>query len=229
MENPPAPSPRAPEAGNNPATAIPISKPRPTLWEIASLFAFIGMTSFGGGLTAYIRRLVVRQKGWLTDDEFLPGLGLVQLLPGANVVGLSVYIGNHLRGPIGAIVALSMIITAPFNMVCTLGFLYFHAGTTTDTKALLAGVTAAACGLMASMVFEAGQKAITGVHDVLLIALTFVLVRGTPPFDLFRLHVPSLPHLHVPYVIMIVAPLAIWCHRPRSNTNSDLKDKELRS
>ena len=209
MENPPAPSPRAPEAGNNPATAIPISKPRPTLWEIASLFAFIGMTSFGGGLTAYIRRLVVRQKGWLTDDEFLPGLGLVQLLPGANVVGLSVYIGNHLRGPIGV--------------------LYFHAGTTTDTKALLAGVTAAACGLMASMVFEAGQKAITGVHDVLLIALTFVLVRGTPPFDLFRLHVPSLPHLHVPYVIMIVAPLAIWCHRPRSNTNSDLKDKELRS
>ena len=229
MENPPAPSPRAPEAGNNPATAIPISKPRPTLWEIASLFAFIGMTSFGGGLTAYIRRLVVRQKGWLTDDEFLPGLGLVQLLPGANVVGLSVYIGNHLRGPIGAIVALSMIITAPFIMVCTLGFLYFHAGTTTDTKALLAGVTAAACGLMASMVFEAGQKAITGVHDVLLIALTFFLVRGTPPFDLFRLHVPSLPHLHVPYVIMIVAPLAIWCHRPRSNTNSDLKDKELRS
>lgn len=194
-------------------------KPResPTLWEIASLFAFIGMTSFGGGLTAYIRRLVVTRKGWLTDEEFLPGLGLVQLLPGANVVGLSVYIGNHLRGPLGAIVALSMIITAPFLMVCALGFLYFHAGTTTDTKALLAGVTAAACGLMASMVFEAGQKAITGVMDIFLIALTFVLVRGTPEFELFHHQIPSLPHLHVPYVILIVAPLAIWCHRPRES------------
>jgi len=229
MENPPAPSPRAPEAGSHPATVIPISRPRPTLWEIASLFAFIGMTSFGGGLTAYIRRLVVRQKGWLTDDEFLPGLGLVQLLPGANVVGLSVYIGNHLRGPIGAIVALSMIITAPFIMVCTLGFLYFHAGTTTDTKALLAGVTAAACGLMASMVFEAGQKAITGIWDIFLIGLTFVLVRGTPSFELYHHHVPSLPHLHVPYVIMIVAPLAIWCHRPRSNNNSHPQNKEVQS
>jgi chromate transporter len=186
------------------------------------------MTSFGGGLTAYIRRLVVSRKGWLTDDEFLPGLGLVQLLPGANVVGLSVYIGNHLRGSIGAVIALSMIITAPFIMVCALGFLYFHAGTTTDTKALLAGVTAAACGLMASMVFEAGQKAITGFRDILLIALTFVLVRGTPPFELFHHHVPSLPHLHVPYVIMIVAPLAIWCHRPRSNSNPDCKGKEVK-
>ena len=180
----------------------PNPKEPPALWELAALFAFIGVTSFGGGLTAYIRRLVVSQKRWLTDEEFLPGLGLVQLLPGANVVGLSVYIGNHLRGPIGSIVALTSMITPPFILVCCLGFLYFHAGTTTDTKALLAGVTAAACGLMASMVFEAGQKAIKGIFDIFLILLTFALVR--------------VAHLHVPYVIMIVAPIAIWWHRPRT-------------
>ena len=191
-----------PEARNHEDKATtPVAQP-PTLWEIAALFSFIGMTSFGGGLTAYIRRLVVSQKRWLTDEEFLPGLGLVQLLPGANVVGLAVYIGNHLRGPLGAIIAVTSIIAPPFVMVCCLGFLYFHAGTTTDTKALLAGVTAAACGLMASMVFEAGQKAITGIFDIFLIALTFALVR--------------VAHLHVPYVIMIVAPLAIWLHRPRA-------------
>jgi chromate transporter len=46
--------------------------------ELSGLFAFIGLTSFGGGITAYIRRLVVTQKKWLTDEEFLPGLGLVQ-------------------------------------------------------------------------------------------------------------------------------------------------------
>jgi chromate transporter len=184
----------------------------PTLWELAGLFAFIGITSFGGGLTAYIRRLVVTQKRWLTDEEFLPGLGLVQLLPGANVVGISVYIGNHLRGPIGAIIAVTSIITPPFILVLVLGFLYFHAGTTTDTKALLAGVTAAACGLMASMVFEAGQKAITGIFDIFLILLTFALVR--------------VAHLHVPYVIMIVAPLAIWWHRPRPEKQSIAKDSK---
>lgn len=188
---------------------LPALVSKPTLFELASLFAFIGMTSFGGGLTAYIRRLVVSQKRWLTDEEFLPGLGLVQLLPGANVVGLSVYIGNHLRGPIGSVVALTSIITPPFVIVCCLGFLYFHAGTTTDTRALLAGVTAAACGLMASMVFEAGQKAITGIMDVLLILLTFALVRVV--------------HLQVPYVIMIVTPLAIWWHRPRANKNATPK------
>jgi chromate transporter len=152
-------------------------------------------------LTAYIRRLVVGQKQWLTDEEFLPGLALVQILPGANVAGLSIYIGNHLRGPLGATVALTSILIPPFVLVCILGFLYFHAGKTTDTRAVLAGITATACGLMASMVFEAGQKAIRGIFDIVLILLTFALVRFA--------------HLHVPYVILIMAPLAIWWHRPR--------------
>jgi chromate transporter len=185
--------------------------------ELSGLFLFIGLTSFGGGITAYIRRLVVTQKKWLTDEEFLPGLGLVQLLPGANVVGLAVYIGNHLKGPLGSVVALGSLLVCPFITTCALGFLYFHAGKTTDTKALLAGITAAACGLMASMVFEAGEKAIKGAFDVFLIILTFLLVRGTPSFELFAHRVPSIPHLSVPMVILIVAPLAIWWHRPRPN------------
>ncbi len=170
--------------------------------ELAGLFCFIGLTSFGGGITAYIRRLVVTQKRWLTDEEFLPGLGLVQLLPGANVVGLAVYIGNHLKGPMGSVVALGSLLVPPFITTCALGFLYFHAGRTADAGAILAGVTAAACGLMASMVFEAGEKAIKGLFDIVLILITFSLVRFA--------------HLHVPLVILIVAPLAIWWHRPRS-------------
>jgi len=197
---------------NPDSTAAPeatLASPIPSLAEIAGLFAFIGITSFGGGLTAYIRRMVVTKKRWLTDEEFMPGLGLVQLLPGANVVGLSVYIGNHLRGPLGSIVAVTSVITPPFFIVCALGFLYLHAGKTTDTGAILAGVTAAACGLMASMVFEAGQKAINGFFDIFLISMTFALTR--------------LAHLHVPYVILIMAPLAIWWHRPRPDKSGSGK------
>ena len=171
------------------------------MMKLAGLFCFIGLTSFGGGITAYIRRLVVTEKRWLTDEEFLPGLGLVQLLPGANVVGLAIYIGNHLQGPIGSVVALGSLLVPPFISTCALGFVYFHAGKTTDAHAILAGITAVACGLMASMVFEAGEKAIKGFFDIVLILITFALVRFL--------------HLQVPVVILIVSPLALWWHRPR--------------
>lgn len=197
------------EAPSPDQEALPVA-PRPSLWDIASLFAFIGMTSFGGGITAYIRRLVVTRKKWLTDEEFLPGLGLVQLLPGANVVGLAVYIGNHLKGPLGSVVALGSLLLPPFISTCALGFLYFHAGKTADTKALLAGITAVACGLMASMVFEAGEKAIKGLFDIVLILITFFLVRFL--------------HLSVPIVILIVAPLAIWWHRPKNSKETASTD-----
>ena len=183
---------------------------KPSMPELAWLFIFIGLTSFGGGISAYIRRLVVTQKRWLTDEEFLPGLGLVQLLPGANVAGLAVYIGNHLKGPLGSAVALFCLFVPPFVTTCALGFLYFHAGHTADASAVLMGVTAAACGLMASMVFEAGGKSIKGAFDIILIVLTFALVRFA--------------HLHVPIVILIVAPLALWWHRPRRSEENPPKD-----
>lgn len=204
-----------PEEARNPepGEVTTISR-RVSLLEIAGLFGFIGLTSFGGGLTAYIRRLVVTRKQWLSDEEFMPGLGLVQLLPGANVVGLSVYIGNHLRGPLGSAVALGSMVVPPFAIVCAIGFLYLHAGTKADAGAVLAGITAAACGLMASMVFEAGQKAIRGIFDIVLFAVTFALVR--------------VAHLHVPYVILIVAPLAIWWHRPRPETSQGAATKEAK-
>jgi len=73
--------------------------------------------------------------------------------------------------------------------------------------AMLAGITAVACGLMASMVFEAGQKSIKGVFDIILILITFALVRFA--------------HLHVPVVILIMAPLALWWHRPRKNSTKE--------
>ena len=186
----------------NPDIPVPSEvSPRPSLAELAGFFLFVGITSFGGGITAYIRRLVVTQKRWLTDDEFLPGLGLVQMLPGANVAGLAVYIGNHLKGPIGSVVALVCLFTPPFITTCALGFLYFHAGERADATAFLSGITAVACGLMASMVYEESQKAIKGIFDIFLIILTFGLVRFA--------------HLNVPLTIIIVAPLALWWHRPR--------------
>jgi chromate transporter len=113
---------------------------------------------------------------------------------------------------VGATLALLSIMTPPFILVSALGLLYFHYGENTDSKALLAGVTAVACGLMASMVFEAGQKAIRGIFDVVMIIVTFLLVR--------------LAHMHVQYVILLLGPIAIWWHRPRSEKKEDKLDQK---
>lgn len=72
----------------------PGPKPTVTLPQIFALFARIGLTSFGGGLSAWIYREVVDRRQWLSEDEFLAGLTLAQILPGPNVINISIYIAR---------------------------------------------------------------------------------------------------------------------------------------
>ena len=172
-----------------------------SLQQLAKTFLFIGMTSFGGGITAYIRRIIVENKQWLTNEEFFPGLAFCQLLPGANVVGISLYIGNHLCGIPGALLATFCIIFPPALLFFGLGYLYFSMGSFPSVEAMLKGAGAVACGLMASMFVESAKESLTNFMDVLIFVATFLLVH--------------IAHIHVSYTILIMAPIAIWWYRPK--------------
>ena len=67
----------------------------PTLLALFQAFVSIGMASFGGGLTAWVRREIVSKRGWMDDQQFLSGYALSQLVPGATNVNLAVFIGTH--------------------------------------------------------------------------------------------------------------------------------------
>ena len=77
-----------------------------SLWSLYKMFLYVGLLSFGGGVTAWCHREVVLVRGWMTDDEFFSGYSLAQVLPGVNSTNMAVYVGQHVRGLIGSIVAL---------------------------------------------------------------------------------------------------------------------------
>src|SRR5262245_2694236 len=53
---------------------------------LARTFLFLGATGFGGGVAviAQVRRVIVRERRWLSEEEFLDAVSLAQSLPGAN-------------------------------------------------------------------------------------------------------------------------------------------------
>ncbi|MGP1614013.1 MAG: chromate transporter, partial [Pollutimonas bauzanensis] len=65
----------------------------PSLLTMFLAFSRIGITSFGGGLSGWLMREFVRQRRWISEEEFLSGLALSQAFPGINVVNLSIWIG----------------------------------------------------------------------------------------------------------------------------------------
>jgi len=113
----------------------------PSVRKVFSTFLHLGLTAYGGlAMVEPIRRRVVQEKGWLSQKEFLDGLALCQLLPGATVVQLATYVGYRLRHTKGALAAAAAFILPAFVLMLGLSFLYFRYGDLAWVKAVSQGL-----------------------------------------------------------------------------------------
>jgi chromate transporter len=131
------------------AAAPPIN--RPTLSELFRAFVIVSISGFGGALP-WARRMIVEQKGWMTAEEFNEAFALSQFLPGPNVVNFSVVFGSRFGGAPGAAVALAGLMGPPLIIVTVLAILYSRFGDLEALSRILAGITAAATGLLIAVV-----------------------------------------------------------------------------
>lgn len=152
--------------------------PPPSLLQLFVIFLFIGLTSFGGSVAAYIQKVVVERKQWMTDKEFLTGYTLSVFLPGANTPNLAVYIGRHLRGGAGAVVAFVAVVFPPAALVTVVGAILLTKDTPPHIANALEGFGAAAVGLIAATAFNLGRKAKMGLEGLFIVAAAMALVAG---------------------------------------------------
>ena len=64
-----------------------------SLRELALTFNHIALASFGGGLSAWSREVLVVEKKWMGEEEFLSAMTMCRILPGANQVNMAVFAG----------------------------------------------------------------------------------------------------------------------------------------
>ncbi|WP_236077372.1 chromate transporter [Paraburkholderia domus] len=122
------------------------------------IFARIGLTSFGGGLSGWFMREFVHERAWLTEDEFLNGLALCQALPGVNVKNLAIWIGHRLLGWRGALAGFCGIIFPPAISIVMLGLFFSSIAGAPVAHTALTGAAAAAIGLSLSMAITAARR-----------------------------------------------------------------------
>lgn len=176
---------------------------RVPLRAIFRVFFLIGATSFGGGLTAWMHREAVLQRKWLTNEQFLSGLALAQVLPGANVTNIAVYIGQVLRGGVGALVAVSSVLAAPFFLCIGFALIYDDATKIPGFHAAMDGIASAAVGMVFRMGFVGAQHGCRKLAPALVAAGVF--------FAIGIEHWPLLP------VIAVAAPLSVALAWPRGD------------
>lgn len=115
--------------------------------EIFLTFTRISLSGFGGTLF-WARRILVEDKRWLTEREFVETMSLGQILPGPSLCNVSVMIGHRFAGYAGSVAALSGFMGWPIMIVIGLGLLYQRFGAQPVVQHALAGMSSIAAGLI---------------------------------------------------------------------------------
>ncbi len=145
-----------------------------SLTEIFLTFATIGLTGFGGGMAivALVERICVREKEWITSEEFLHGLAFGQIL-GPFSLNVCTFTGHHLRGIRGGIIAAVGFILPSFLLVSLLSWLYFTYNKLPQLQAALKGTNPVIIGLIVVVAIDMGRKQIKGSNGALMALAAF--------------------------------------------------------
>ena len=127
-----------------------LDHPHPqSLTDLFVSFTLLALQGFGGVLTV-VQRELVDKKRWMTREEFVEEWAVAQIMPGPNVVNLSLMIGGRYFGIKGAMAALAGILTVPLILVLLLALVYSQFAAYPGVAGALRGMGAVAAGLIAA-------------------------------------------------------------------------------
>jgi chromate transporter len=129
------------------------------LWRLTWFFTKAGAFVFGSGLAIlpFLYGGVVKQYGWLNDQQFLDAVAVAMITPGPVVITVA-FIGFLVAGWIGALLAaLGTFIPCYFFTIIPAPYFRKH-GKRPGILAFVAGVTAAAIGAITGAVVVLGRR-----------------------------------------------------------------------
>lgn len=139
-----SPSPAHSAAGSNRPRS-----PADLFWS----FTWLALQGFGG-VVAIVQRELVENKRWMTNEQFLEDWAVAQVMPGPNVVNLSLMIGDRYFGLRGGLAALAGMLCLPMLLALAAALVYAHWASHPAMAGALRGMGAVAAGLIGGMVLK---------------------------------------------------------------------------
>jgi chromate transporter len=127
----------------------PLNHPR-SKTDLFVSFTLLALQGFGGVL-AVVQRELVEKKRWMTREQFVEDWAVAQIMPGPNVVNLSLMIGGRYFGLAGALAGLAGMLTAPLCVVLILAVAFGGVSDQAWAQGALRGMGAVSAGLIAAV------------------------------------------------------------------------------
>jgi chromate transporter len=142
-------------------------------------FLRLGSAGFGGpiALAGYMRRDLVDERRWYSDDEYQQGLAIAQTMPGPLAAQLAMWLGYLERGARGALLVALPFIVPPFLLVTAVAALYAHYQGLSQVQSVFFGVGPAVLAIIAIAAYKLARS--TNKRDPLLWAIATIVCAST--------------------------------------------------
>jgi chromate transporter len=144
----------------------------PSLPELTRTFAGIGFLSFGGPAAqiALMHRVILDEKKWVGEADYLRALSFCMLLPGPEAMQLATWIGWRLHGVTGGLIAGGLFVLPGAAVVLILSLVYATLGDVPLVAALFTGVQAAVIAIVIEALIRVSKRALK-TREAYLIAI----------------------------------------------------------
>ena len=128
--------------------------PAPSFSEALKEWTRIGLLSFGGPTAqiALMHRVIVDERKWLTESQFLNALSFCMLLPGPEAMQLATYAGWRLHGVAGGLAAGLLFVLPGAAVVLALSLIYALYGNVPFIAAIFFGIKAAVLVIVVELI-----------------------------------------------------------------------------
>ena len=149
--------------------------------EIAGVFLKLGAMSYGGpAIMGMMQAEVQEKRGWLSKENFVEGLGLVNMLPGPGVTQLGIFLGFTRGGWWGGVLAGLCFVLPALLIMLALTWAYASYGSLPVMRGVFYGLAPVVVGIFAVTVWRLGRAAIKDAKQIGLALVTAAALMFTP-------------------------------------------------
>lgn len=147
------------------------------LLELFLTFFKLGAVTFGGGyaMLTLLQREICDRKGWSTPEELMDYYAIAQCTPGIIAVNVATFIGNKVKGKVGAVVATFSLVLPSLIIIIVIASFIQGFAELAIIKNAFSGIRAAVCVLILSAVFKLWKNAVTDRAGLVIFSAIFLL------------------------------------------------------
>ena len=123
-----------------------------------------------------LQNSLTKEKKWFTEEEFVDIVAVCQSLPGVIAINMATYVGYKKRGMLGSLVSTFGVVMPSFVMILIIAKFLSNLSDNPIVGGAMAGLRAAALGLVAVAVIQMGSVVFKGVWTIAAALLSFFLI-----------------------------------------------------